>query len=78
MGSSMCLSYAPWSPAQERVFEAQVRLAVELRKPLFMHCRDAGARFADILRCATAVQSGTAKACEVVRELGCSTAWCPF
>ncbi|KAF8063861.1 tatD [Scenedesmus sp. PABB004] len=35
---------------QERWFEAQVALALELRKPLFMHCRDAGARFAEILR----------------------------
>jgi len=29
----------------------QVKLAVELRKPLFMHCRDAGDSFAEILRC---------------------------
>ncbi|KAF5834185.1 hypothetical protein DUNSADRAFT_9260 [Dunaliella salina] len=31
-------------------FEEQVKLAVELRKPLFMHCRDAGSSFADVLR----------------------------
>jgi hypothetical protein len=30
----------------------QVGLAVELKKPLFMHCRDAGDAFAAILRCA--------------------------
>ncbi|KAL4449421.1 hypothetical protein ABPG77_007065 [Micractinium sp. CCAP 211/92] len=35
---------------QERWFAAQVQLAEELRMPLFLHCRDAGARFADILR----------------------------
>jgi TatD DNase family protein len=28
----------------------QVELAVELRKPLFMHCRDAGAKFAEVLQ----------------------------
>jgi hypothetical protein len=27
----------------------QVGLAVELRKPLFMHCRDAGDKFAEVL-----------------------------
>ncbi|GLC35822.1 hypothetical protein PLESTB_000497900 [Pleodorina starrii] len=35
---------------QERWFEEQVLLAKELRRPLFMHCRDAGERFAEILR----------------------------
>lgn len=34
---------------QEQWFDAQVGLAVELGKPLFMHCRDAGQRVADIL-----------------------------
>lgn len=34
---------------QEVWFAAQVRLALELGKPLFMHCRDAGERFAAIL-----------------------------
>jgi TatD DNase family protein len=33
-------------------FERQVALAMELRKPLFMHCRDAGAKFAEVLRAA--------------------------
>ncbi|KAG2443084.1 hypothetical protein HYH02_009498 [Chlamydomonas schloesseri] len=35
---------------QEEWFEQQVVLAKELRKPLFLHCRDAGERFAEILR----------------------------
>jgi len=35
---------------QEIWFDAQVALAAELGKPLFMHCRDAGERFAAILR----------------------------
>lgn len=35
---------------QERWFAAQVQLAEELRLPLFLHCRDAGERFAEILR----------------------------
>ncbi|GIL72872.1 hypothetical protein Vretifemale_3164 [Volvox reticuliferus] len=34
---------------QEKWFEAQVLLAKELRRPLFMHCRDAGKQFANIL-----------------------------
>ncbi len=34
---------------QEKWFALQVRLAMELGKPLFMHCRDAGERFAAIL-----------------------------
>lgn len=34
---------------QEQWFAAQVALALELRKPLFMHCRDAGAKFAEVL-----------------------------
>lgn len=48
---------------QEQWFEAQVKLALELRKPLFMHCRDAGAKFAEILTAA-----GTGK--EVGRAAG--------
>ncbi|KAG2442849.1 hypothetical protein HXX76_002928 [Chlamydomonas incerta] len=35
---------------QEKWFEQQVVLAKELRKPLFLHCRDAGVRFAEILQ----------------------------
>jgi TatD DNase family protein len=27
---------------QEQWFDAQVKLALQLQKPLFMHCRDAG------------------------------------
>jgi len=34
---------------QERWFRAQVALAAELGKPLFLHCRDAGERFVEIL-----------------------------
>lgn len=34
---------------QERWFAAQVQLAEELQLPLFLHCRDAGERFAEIL-----------------------------
>jgi TatD DNase family protein len=48
---------------QEEWFARQVRLAVELRKPLFMHCRDAGERFAAILgeaAAAAAVEEGGA------------------
>jgi TatD DNase family protein len=36
-------------PQQEKWFEAQVALAEELQKPLFLHERDAGQRFYDIL-----------------------------
>ena len=36
--------------AQERWFAAQIELAEELGLPLFMHCRDAGERFAHIYR----------------------------
>ncbi len=36
-------------PIQERVFAAQLELAVELRMPVFMHERDAHDRFAAIL-----------------------------
>ncbi|RXJ72615.1 3'-5' ssDNA/RNA exonuclease TatD [Veronia nyctiphanis] len=37
-------------PQQEAVFEAQLSLAVELDMPVFLHCRDAHARFSDIFR----------------------------
>lgn len=43
---------------QEQWFAAQVHLALELRKPLFMHCRDAGAKFAEILGAAGFGSSG--------------------
>lgn len=36
--------------AQREAFEAQLELAVRLRKPVFLHCRDAHADFAAILR----------------------------
>ncbi|KAB7619500.1 TatD family hydrolase [Alkalilimnicola sp. S0819] len=37
-------------PAQERAFEQQLELAAELRLPVFLHQRDAHARFVAILR----------------------------
>ena len=37
-------------PVQERWFEAQVELACELGKPLFLHERDAHVRLVDLLR----------------------------
>ncbi|NAW66391.1 3'-5' ssDNA/RNA exonuclease TatD [Photobacterium halotolerans] len=37
-------------PQQEAVFEAQLALAAELQKPVFMHCRDAHDRFLAILK----------------------------
>jgi TatD DNase family protein len=40
--------YSP-RPVQDRWFEAQVALACELRKPLFLHERDAHERFVQIL-----------------------------
>jgi TatD DNase family protein len=43
---------------QEEWFAAQVRLALELGKPLFMHCRDAGEKFAAILGEAAAEAAG--------------------
>ncbi len=42
-------NYSP-HPDQEKWFVAQVELASELDKPLFLHSRDAHPRFADILR----------------------------
>ncbi|WP_434341136.1 TatD family hydrolase [Motilimonas cestriensis] len=37
-------------PVQDKVFEQQLELAVELQLPVFMHERDARARFIDILK----------------------------
>ena len=34
---------------QERAFDAQLRIAAELQMPVFMHCRDAHARFLALL-----------------------------
>jgi TatD DNase family protein len=42
-------NYSP-HPDQERWFVAQLELAAELGKPLFLHSRDAHPRFAEILR----------------------------
>jgi TatD DNase family protein len=42
-------NYSP-HPDQEKWFLAQVELAVEAGKPLFLHSRDAHPRFVDILR----------------------------
>ena len=42
-------NYSP-HPDQEKWFVAQVELAIEAGKPLFLHSRDAHPRFADILR----------------------------
>jgi TatD DNase family protein len=42
-------NYSP-HPDQEKWFEAQLELACELRKPLFLHSRDAYPRFAELLR----------------------------
>jgi TatD DNase family protein len=42
-------NYSP-HPDQEKWFVAQLELAAELGKPLFLHSRDAHPRFADILR----------------------------
>jgi TatD DNase family protein len=42
-------NYSP-HPAQERWFVAQLELACELGKPLFLHSRDAHPRFAELLR----------------------------
>ncbi len=36
-------------PVQDRWFEAQIQLACELKKPLFLHERDASGRFVEIL-----------------------------
>ena len=42
-------NYSP-HPDQEKWFAAQVELAVELGKPLFLHSRDAADRFSEVLR----------------------------
>lgn len=42
-------NYSP-HPDQEKWFVAQLELALELGKPLFLHSRDAHPRFAEILR----------------------------
>ena len=42
-------NYSP-HPDQERWFEAQLDLACEIGKPLFLHSRDAHPRFAEVLR----------------------------
>jgi TatD DNase family protein len=41
-------NYSP-HPDQEKCFKAQVELAIELKKPLFLHSRDAFPRLGDIL-----------------------------
>ena len=42
-------NYSP-HPDQEKCFVAQLELALELKKPLFLHSRDAHPRFSQILR----------------------------
>ena len=42
-------NYSP-HPDQEKWFEAQVDLAIELRKPLFLHCREAFPTFLSLLK----------------------------
>ena len=42
-------NYSP-RPDQEKWFEAQLELGIALKKPLFLHSRDAHPRFSDILR----------------------------
>ena len=41
-------NYSP-HPAQEDCFVAQLELGIELKKPLFLHSRDAHPRFSDII-----------------------------
>lgn len=45
---------------QEHWFAAQIELAEELQLPLFLHCRDAWQRFAEILRWVLAAAGGRA------------------
>jgi TatD DNase family protein len=52
-------NYSP-HPDQEKWFLAQVDLAIELKKPLFMHSRDAFPRFSDLLRKKQNLPSGVA------------------
>ncbi len=42
-------NYSP-HPDQEKCFAAQLELGIELKKPLFLHSRDAHPRFYDIIR----------------------------
>ena len=49
MGLDFNRDFSP-RPEQERGFEAQLELAAELGLPVFMHERDAGQRFVQILR----------------------------
>jgi TatD DNase family protein len=42
-------NYSP-HPDQEKWFTAQVELAIEVKKPLFLHSRDAFPRFSDLIR----------------------------
>jgi TatD DNase family protein len=42
-------NYSP-HPDQEQWFRAQLELAIELKKPLFLHSRDAFPRFAEVLK----------------------------
>ena len=42
-------NYSP-HPAQEECFAAQLQLGIELKKPLFLHSRDAHPRFAQIVK----------------------------
>ena len=42
-------NYSP-HPAQEECFTAQLQLGIELKKPLFLHSRDAHPRFAQIVK----------------------------
>jgi TatD DNase family protein len=51
-------NYSP-HPDQEKCFAAQIQLSFEVRKPLFLHSRDAHPRFADILK-ANKVEKGVA------------------
>ncbi|HYW03493.1 MAG TPA: TatD family hydrolase [Gammaproteobacteria bacterium] len=48
LGLDFNRNYSP-HPDQERVFAAQLEMAVDLDKPLFLHQRDAHARFLEIL-----------------------------
>ncbi len=70
--------YSP-KDVQLRVFEQQIELAEELKKPLFLHEREAAADFTEILKrhkeiCARAVvhcYTGTRATAEQYLDLGC-------
>ena len=73
-------------PAQEHAFEAQLTLAAELGLPVFLHERDAHARFLAILRAHRPALvgavvhcfTGTAEALDAYLDLGCAigvTGW---